>query len=94
MIKISTVDVDKTWSVTEAVKKLEETSSEFIAGVELEDQVVFDKFGKQKEEDFIATYDLSLSTPSGKNMTCKVSFQDFQLFCAFVSYSFLMVWLS
>ena len=83
MIKISTVDVDEKWSITEALNKLQATPQRrndwlvaFKEGVELEDKVVYDTFGEQNEEDFIARYDLSLLTPRSQPMRCKVSFLD------------------
>jgi len=79
VIKISTVDVDETWSITEALNKLQATPQRrndwlvaFKEGVELEDKVVYDTFGEQNEEDFIARYDLSLLTPRSQPMRCKV----------------------
>jgi len=81
IVKISTVDVDETWSTTELLNKLQATPQgrnewpvAFKEGVELEDKVVYDTFGEQKEEDFIARYDLSLLTPQSQTMRCKVSF--------------------
>ena len=51
----------------------------FKEGVELEDEMVYNTFGEQNEEDFIARYDLSLLTPRSQSIRCKVSFQDWQL---------------
>ena len=81
VIKISTVDLDQTWSITEAVNKLQATPQSewlfaFHEGVDLEDKVVHDTFGEQNEEDFIARYDLSFLTPRHQPMRCKVSFSD------------------
>ena len=85
MIKLSTVDVDETWNVTDALDKLQATPHRrnewlvaFNEGVELEDKVVCDTFGEQNEEDFIARYDLSLLTPRSRPMRCKVSFSYFE----------------
>lgn len=73
--------MDKTWSVTEAVNKLQETPQRgkkwflaFNAGVELEDKVVYDTFGEQNEEDFPVRYVLKLLTPRSQAMSCQVSF--------------------
>jgi len=81
VIKISTVDVDETWSITELLNKLQATPQRrnewlvaFTGGVELEDKVVYDTFGEQKEDDYIARYDLSLLTPRSQPIRCKVSF--------------------
>ena len=51
--------------------------------MELEDKVVYDTFGEQNEEDFIARYDLSFLTPRSQSIRCKVSFVDFCLFISF-----------
>ena len=51
----------------------------FKEGVELEDKVVYDIFGEQNEEDFIARYDLNFLTPRSQSIRCKVSFLDFCL---------------
>jgi len=81
--KISTVDVGETWNLTEAVNKLQATPQSrnewlvaFKEGVELDDKVVYDTFGEQNDEDFIARYDLSFLTPRSQSMRCKVSFLD------------------
>lgn len=83
MLKISTADIDETWSIAEAVNKLQATAQRrnewlvaFKEGVELDDKVVYDIFGEQTEEDFIARYDLSFLTPRSQSMRCKVSFLD------------------
>ena len=83
MIKISTVDVHETWSITQSLNKLQATPQRrnewliaFNEGVDLEDKVVHDTFGEQNEEDFITRYDFSFLTPSHQLMRCKVSFSD------------------
>ena len=83
MLDISTADINETWSITEAVDNLQATpqkSNEWLVafkeGVELEDKVVYDTFGEQNEEDFIARYDLSFLTPRSQSIRCKVSFLD------------------
>lgn len=81
--KISTVDVGETWNLTEAVNKLQATPQSrnewlvaFKEGVELDDKVVYDTFGEQNDEDFIARYDFSFLTPRSQSMRCKVRFLD------------------
>lgn len=83
MLKISTADVNETWSIAEAANKLQGTAQRkrewltaFKEGVELDDKVVYDTFGEQTEEDFMARYDLSFLTPGSQPMRCKVSFLD------------------
>lgn len=80
-LKISTADVEETWTIDDAVKKLRGTPQKrnewqvaFKEGVELEDKVVYDTFGEQSEEDFMARYDFSFLTPRSQSMRCKVSF--------------------
>ena len=83
MLDISTADIDETWSITEAVDKLQVTPEgrkdwfvAFNEGVELEGKAVYDAFGEQNEEDFMARYDLSFLTPRSQSIRCKVSLLD------------------
>ena len=75
-----TADVEETWNIADAVKKLQATPQKrnewqvaFKEGVELEDKVVYDTFGEETKEDFIARYDFSFLTPRSQSMRCKVS---------------------
>ncbi|KAL9950385.1 hypothetical protein ACROYT_G042873, partial [Oculina patagonica] len=72
-------DVEETWSVADAVKKLQATPQKrnewlvaFKEGVELDDKVVYDTFGEKTEEDFMARYDFSFLTPRSQSIRCKV----------------------
>jgi len=76
VLDISTADIDETWSITEAIERGNEWPVAFKEGVELEDKAVYDTFGEQNEEDFIARYDLSFLTPRSQSIRCKVSFLD------------------
>ena len=76
---ISTADVDETWSIDEATKKLQATSKKrnewpvaFKEGVDLNHQVIQETFGEPAEEDFVARYDLSFLTPRSQAIRCKV----------------------
>ena len=70
--------MDETWSIADAVKKLQTTPQKrnewqvaFKEGVELEDNVVYDT-DKERKEDFVVRYDFSFLTPRSQPMRCKV----------------------
>ena len=75
----STADLEETWSIADSTKKLQATTQRrsewlvaFKEGVDLDDRVVYDTFGEQMEENFMARYDLTFLSPKSQAMRCKV----------------------
>lgn len=72
-------DVDETWSIEEATKKLRastvkrsEWNVAFKEGIDLDHRAIQETFGESTEEDFMTRYDLSFLSPRSQAIRCKV----------------------